>query len=620
MISNNVEKTTFGEKFKSTSSHLLYILKLVRETSLPLFLAMIFTSILDGVLPIINAYIAKNLINELISVIGAKSWAALTTVIGLLVLQFFYLILSRFSSQLKNTITTLSGEMVTNHIKIKISKKTKEIDLADFDRPDFYEKLENANREASSRPITILNATLTLFSNVISTISFVITIAALHPLIPFVLILLALPSAIINFAYRKVTFKYIKDHTTDRRKMNYCTHVLTDKNYNKEIKLLDLHDTFIERYKRIFADYFAGLKKIHVRECVLHMVVYTLSTIFNGLFLLFIVYKVCFDGMPVGDYTLYSTALTSVLTGVSTIVANSSKIYEGTLFIDNMIEFMAVKPEIVANVSPALVPQRGIPHTLEFRNVSFAYPGTTRLIIKNLNLTLQGGKSYALVGLNGAGKTTLIKLMTRLYDPTEGEILLDGKNIKNYDVKELYAIFGIVFQDFSKYAVTARENIVFGDVHSETSEDRLVYAAKESGIHDFFSSLEKGYDTSLIRFFDNDAIDLSIGQWQKVSIARAFYKDSEILILDEPTASLDPIAEADIFKQFDTLREGKTTLFVSHRLSSATAADEIIVMKDGKILERGSHKELMQNEGAYFKLFTLQAEKYLESPNLTLDR
>lgn len=613
MISNNKEKVTFVKKIKSTTGHLLYILKLVKETSLALLLAMVFISILDGVLPILNAYIAKNLINELIKVIGAKSWEVLTPVIGLLILQFCYLILARFSTQLRSTITTLSGEMVTNHIKLKIAKKTEEIDLADFDRPEFYEKLENANREASSRPITILNATLTLFSNIISTIGFVVTIGTLHPFIPFILIILALPSAIINFAYRKITFKYIKEHTTDRRKMNYCTHVLTDKNFNKEIKLLDLHKTFIERYQRLFGEYFAGIKRIHIRESVLHMIVYTLSTIFNGLFLLFVVYKVCFDGMEVGDYTFYSTALTSVLSGVSAIVANSSKIYEGTLFIDNMIEFMAVKPEIIPSVSPAILPSKGAAHTLEFRNVSFSYPGTDRLIIQNLNLTLQGGKSYALVGLNGAGKTTLIKLMTRLYDPTEGEILLDGQNIKNYDVKALYAMYGIVFQDFSKYAVTAKENIVFGDVHTEVNEERLVYAAKESGIHDFLSSLSKGYDSSLIRFFDNDAIDMSIGQWQKISIARAFYKDAEFLILDEPTASLDPIAEADIFKQFDTLREGKTTLFVSHRLSSATAADEIIVMQNGKILERGSHKELMQKEGAYYNLFTLQAEKYLEN-------
>lgn len=613
MIKEKAGKKPFLAKISSTYEHLVYILKLVWETSRLLLIGMIIISILDGILPLMNAYIAGNLVNRLIDALGAKSWAALSNVLGVLILQFIYLIFSRSSTQLKSTLTTLAGEMVTSHIRIKIAKKTEEIDLANFDRPEFYEKLENANREASSRPITILNSTLTLFSNIISTVSFVISLSTLHPLIPLILVILALPSAIINFAYRKITFKYIKEHTTDRRRMNYFTAILTNRDYTKEIKLLDLHDIFIEKYKTLFTVYFNGLKKIHIRETVLHVTIHILSTLFNCLFLLFIAYKVCFDGMLVGDFTIYSTALTSVLSGVAAIVANSSKVYEGTLFIDNMMEFMVVKPEIVPSVSPALIPQKDTAHTIEFLNVSFIYPGTTRKVIDKLNLTLHGGKSYALVGLNGAGKTTLIKLMTRLYDPTDGKILLDGKDIKNYDVKELYAIYGIVFQDFSKYAVTVRENISFGDIHRTYDEERLEYAAKQSAAYDFLSKLPDGYETPLIRFFDKNATDLSIGQWQKISIARAFYKDAEILILDEPTASLDPIAEADIFKQFDTLRSGKTTLFVSHRLSSATAADEIIVMQNGRILEQGDHKLLMQKKGAYYNLFTLQAEKYLEN-------
>lgn len=607
------EKTSFLEKFKGTFSHLSYILKLVWETNKFLLIGMVAISIIDGVLPIMNAFISKTLVNELISIFGSKSLSSLLSVLGILFMQFAYLVLSRMATQFKSTLSTLAGEMVTSHIRVKIARKTEEIDLANFDRPEFYEKLENANREASSRPITILSSTLTLFSSVISTISFVVSLAALNPFIPFLLILLALPSAIINFAYRKITFKYIKEHTTDRRRMNYFTGILTNRDNNKEIKLLDLHDVFIEKYKNLFTVYFNGLKKIHIRECALHILVYILSTLFNCLFLFFIAYKVCFDNLLVGDFTFYSTALTSVLTGVAAIVTNSSKVYEGTLFIDNMMEFMDVKPSIVPNVSPAIIPNKNTAHTIEFKNVSFSYPGVNRKIIDNLNLTLDGGKSYALVGLNGAGKTTLIKLMTRLYDPTEGEILLDGKNIKNYDVKELYSLYGIVFQDFSKYAVTARENITFGAIHQEYNQDRLEYAAKQSASYEFISNLPDKFETPLIRFFDKNATDLSIGQWQKISIARAFYKDSEILILDEPTASLDPIAEADIFKQFDTLRSGKTTLFVSHRLSSATAADEIIVMQGGRILEQGDHKQLMQKQGAYYNLFTLQAEKYLEN-------
>ncbi|MBR5538969.1 MAG: ABC transporter ATP-binding protein, partial [Clostridia bacterium] len=321
----------------------------------------------------------------------------------------------------------------------------------------------------------------------------------------------------------------------------------------------------------------------------------------------------CFNDMLVGDYTLYTGALTSILTAVSSIVNHTSAIYEGTLFIDNMIEFMDVKPTIVPACSPALIPAKGAAHTIEFKNVSFSYPGSTKKVINNLNLVLQGGKSYALVGLNGAGKTTLIKLMTRLYDPTDGDVILDGKNIKDYDVNELYSMYGIVFQDFAKYAVSLRENITFGDIHAVYDEKRIEYAIDQSAAADFVKKLPNGIDTPLMRMFEKNATDLSIGQWQKISIARAFYKDSEILILDEPTASLDPIAEAEIFKQFDALRHGKTTLFVSHRLSSAVAADEIIVMQNGKVIEQGNHHALMKNNGDYCKLFKLQAEKYLEN-------
>ena len=600
-------------KVASASKKLLYILSLVWGTSRFMLIGLVTISILEGLLPSLNAFIASRLINSLVEIFGNKSWDAMYPIISLLILQLIFLVFSRLSSQFKGTLTRLAGELVTGHIKVMIAEKTKEIDLSNYDRPEFYEKLENANREASTRPIAIMSATLSLFSNIISAISFVTILTTLHPLLTIALVVMAAPTAYINFKYKGISFKYVKGHTTERRRMNYFTGALSNKDQVKEIKLLDLHDTFINKYKEIFKSYFTGLKKIMLRENFLHIVAHIFTTVFNCFFLLYVAYQVCFNDMPVGNYTLYTGALTSVLSCVSAIVTHSSTVYEGTLFIDNMIEFMEVKPEIVPTVSPALIPSKGTKHTIEFKNVTFCYPGTSVKVINGLDLKLEGGKSYALVGLNGAGKTTLIKLMTRLYDPTEGEILLDGINIKNYDVKDLYSLYGIVFQDFSKYAVTLRENITFGDIHLPYSEDRVNYAIEQSSAADFVKRLPDGLDTPLVRMFEKNATDLSIGQWQKISIARAFYKDSEILILDEPTASLDPMAEADIFRQFDSLRAGKTTLFVSHRLSSAVAADEIIVMQNGKIIEQGNHHALMENDGDYCKLFKLQAEKYLEN-------
>ncbi len=601
------------KKIRSAAGHLLFIVRLVWDANPALLCGMVALSVLDGVFPLAQAFIAGNLINILVEIAGTHSVENLGRIVFLLVLQLAYMILSRVTSRLSGTMTHLAGLLVTGHIKTVLAKKAKEVDLANFDLPSFYEKLENARAEASSRPVSIINAMLSFCSKLISTVSFTVLLGAVSPLIPLGIVILSLPSAVINFKYKKISYKYIKAHTNERRRMNYCANILTNKDQVKEVKLLRLHDIFIDRYKTLFKAYYTGIKKIFLREDLLHILVHIASTLVNCAFFLFIAYKVCFDNMPVGDYTIYTGALTSILSGIAALVNNSSTIYEGTLFIDNMIDYLKVEPTVVPSVDPPRKPENGIPHTIEFCNVSFAYPGTEPRVIDRVSFKLEGGKSYVLVGLNGAGKTTLIKLMTRLYDPTEGEILLDGVNIKEYDVGELYDLFGIVFQDFAKYAVSLRENITFGDATRPVDEARLEYAAKQSCADEFIERLPRGYDTPLMRFFEDDAVDLSIGQWQKVSIARAFYKDAEILILDEPTASLDPMAEAEIFRQFDTLRAGKTTVFVSHRLSSATDADDIIVMQRGRIIEEGDHKTLMEKGGAYYKLFTLQAEKYLEN-------
>ncbi|MBQ6867521.1 MAG: ATP-binding cassette domain-containing protein, partial [Clostridia bacterium] len=289
----------------------------------------------------------------------------------------------------------------------------------------------------------------------------------------------------------------------------------------------------------------------------------------------------------------------------------SGSIYEGTLFIDNLIAFMNEKQTVVPRISQPHKIEKGIGHTIEFRNVSFRYPGTSRNVLTDVSFTINPGETMALVGLNGAGKTTLIKLLTRLYDPTEGIILLDGKDIRDYELSDLYSTFGIIFQDFGKYAVSAAENIRYGDIHKNADMNEIINAAKQSSAKDYIEKLPDGYDTPLMRIFETNGIELSIGQWQKLAVARAFYADSEILILDEPTASLDPIAEQEIFNQFDALRSSKTTIFVSHRLSSATIANQIIVLENGRLIEKGSHRQLMEQGGKYYQLFSTQAKRYI---------
>jgi ABC-type multidrug transport system fused ATPase/permease subunit len=375
--------------------------------------------------------------------------------------------------------------------------------------------------------------------------------------------------------------------------------------------MLGLSDNFTDRYKEVFAKYFKGLKRLILEETFWNIGATLLTTAVNCVLFVMIAKGVFNGEFEVGYYSLYTGALNSIASGIGTLITTTASIYEGTLFINNMIAFMEQKPGITPIGDKPRDVVRGAPHTIVLENVSFRYPGTDHDVINRVNLTINPGDTVVMVGLNGAGKTTLIKLITRLYDPTEGRILLDGHDIREYDVKQLYDMFGIVFQDFGKYAVSVRDNIAFGEVVRDIEQSDIEQAARRSNASDFIEKLPDKYDTPLMRYFEDNGIELSIGQWQKLAIARAFYSESDILILDEPTASLDPMAEQEIFNQFDELRSDKTSIFVSHRLSSATTANKIVVLRDGMIIETGNHSQLMNAKGEYYKLFSTQAKRYI---------
>ncbi len=608
---------TFGS-IKAFLVRLFYIISLVWETAPWVFIAMVALCVVDGVLPVAGSYITKYLLDGVAGLIGAvKSgdfyedvFVTMRPVLFLFILQFVYLFLRRVLERINGMVTSVAGELVVNHIRLKIMNKAKTVDMRSFDIPEFYEKLENANREAGMRPINILIATFRVISSVISVLSYIVVLATLSPLAPVIIIVAALPGALVNYYFRNKNFRYLRRHSKERRAMNYYADLMVNKDYAKEIKILGLGDTFEAKYRLVFKKYFAGLKSLVIRESVTRIVISLIFTLANCLLFAYVAYDVIFaDGM-IGDYSLYTGALSSVASYVTTLVTATGTIYEGTLFIDNMMAFMREERTVVSTLSEPIKPTRGGEHVIELKNVSFRYPGKENMVLKNLNLEFRTGDSVVLVGLNGAGKSTLIKLITRLYDVTEGEITLDGKNIKEYSPEAYYDMFGIIFQDFGRYAESAAENIRFGDVSREYTKEDIVRAARSGNADDFIASLPDGYDTPLTRIFEENGSELSGGQWQKLSVARAFYKDSDILILDEPTASLDALAEQEIFNQFSELSKGKISIFVSHRLSSAVTAGKIVVIDNGEVIEIGSHEELMAKGGEYFKLFSTQAQRY----------
>lgn len=596
---------------------LFYIFKLVWDTGHWILVLMLLISLFTGVMPVVGAILSKDILNGLQDVIAGQSPAVFwgSAVMFLLIFYFIYRVLNNLVTRLNAAVTRIAGEKVVRHVKVQIMQKAKEIDLASFDMPEFYEKLENANREAGMRPIHVLSATFDAISKFITLISYIVVLTTAPGMwwTAPIMLLISLPTAIISFSYRRKNFNYMRRRSKDRRQMTYYSDLMVNKDMVKEIRMFGLGDTFVERYDSVFDRYYTGMRRLIVRENVWHIVIALISSIVNCAFFALIAMKVFSGEIRIGDYSLYTGALTSIATTVSSLISVSATVYEGTLFIDNLLVFMKEKPTVVPTLKEARSVRMGQPHTIEFVDVSFAYPGTSRLVLEHLNLTLKAGETIALVGLNGAGKTTFLKLLTRLYDPTEGQILLDGHDIREYDTAELYRMYGIIFQDFGKYAVSVSENIAFGDVMRASDGEKVRQAAVQANAEDFIEKLPRAFDTPLMRFFEPDGIELSIGQWQKLSIARAFYSTSDILILDEPTASLDPMAEQEIFNQFERLREGKTTIFVSHRLSSATTASKIVVLEYGRLVEMGSHRELMAKQGKYYELFRTQAGRYLES-------
>lgn len=599
---------------KGFFSRLFYIISLVWEAAPAVLILLMALCVADGLLPIAGAYISRALLNEIAARIGITAtdavWETFRPIIFLFFLEFIYLFLKKVFVQLNRTVTAIAGELVTNHIRLKIIGKAKEVDLSSFDRPEFYEKLENANREAGVRPIGILSATFSVISSCLSAVSFIVVLATLSPIAPLVILLASVPGAVITCLYRNRNFRYLRRHSKERRQMNYYSGILVNKDLAKEVKILDLGDTFTEKYRSVFSRYYAGLKRLIYKEGVSEMLVGLLSVAVHCLLFFYVAYHVVQGEGQIGDYTLYTGALSSIAGYVTTLVSSTAKIYEGTLFIDNMLDFMKEEPQIVASEKTPVLPAAGVPHTLELSHVSFRYPGSDRDVLTDVSLTLHSGEHAVLVGLNGAGKTTLVKLVTRLYDPTEGVILLDGKDIRSYDVKAYHDLFGIIFQDFGKYAESAKENIRFGDACLPPDDEQIRAAAEASDADSFIEKLPEGYNTPLTRMFEEGGIELSGGQWQKLSIARAFYKKGDILILDEPTASLDPLAEQAVFRRFEELSKGKIAIYVSHRLSSAVSASKIVLLDGGRVAECGTHEELMHLGGKYATLFSVQAERY----------
>jgi ATP-binding cassette subfamily B protein len=566
-------------------------------------------NIIQGLVPTSLLWVSKLIVDTVIQGIGTSP-GAFSKSIPLLLLLLTINLLSYFLQSAANVLQTLLGDSLSNRISIKIMDKSVSLDLSHFENPTFYDMLIRAQREASYKPLSIMNHIFDLPKNFIAFGSMVLVLFRLHWLVVLILIIACTLQSISQQKYAKTGYSMIFGQTQDTRKMHYLSGIIASANFFKEIKLYRLGEYLLNKYNLLFNKIYADNRRILLRKNISFFSWSLFGTLnYIGTYA-YIIYRTITKAISVGDLTLYSGAFLQCQSRINGIINNIVSLYENNLYISNLFAFLDLKSNIVAD--PALknplssIVSKGI----TFNRVSFRYPGSNRTILEDLSFHIEPNECVAFVGDNGAGKTTVIKLLARFYDPDQGAILIDGKNIRTLDPLKYQELMGVVFQDYSQFNLTARENIGFGWIREIENTTRIDQAASNSGAKCVIDRLPLGYASVLGKIFD-DGTQLSVGEWQKIAIARAFMRDGKILILDEPTASVDVKTEYEIFEHLKELAKGKITIFISHRFSTVRMADKIFVLENGKVIEQGTHINLMNLHGKYAAMFTMQAERYV---------
>lgn len=605
---------TWAERWNTTKTVFVNIpgaLKLVWEAHPGATVALAVMTLANALLPAGQAWAGKLIVDSVVHSINTKQAVgqAFAITFPYLLMEFGMITVSMVTGQLNTLLQHVINSRLGHMIQITIMRKALTLDLQHFEDADFYDKLQNARREINWRPMAIVNNTFLVIQYFITLLSVIIILLAFSPLVALLLFGTTLPAFISQLRHSKLYFRLLTWHSPEFRRKAYWEHLLTVDHSMKEIKLFGLGEPLLKRYDEQFWEFYKQDAELAHKRTWLSVLWGLVATASFYVAYAWTVWRTLEGAITLGDMTLYLALFRQTQGSFRGIFYSFSQVYESSLFMTNLFSFLNLKSQI-ANRTEQIQPMpTAIRRGIEFRNVSFRYPGKDSWALQNLNLYIAPGEKLALVGANGAGKTTLVKLLTRLYEPTEGQILLDGVDLREYDLRELHERIGVIFQDFVRYHLTARENIGFGQIKALDDEARIVSASQRGGADTVISELEQGYDTMLGRWF-NQGQELSGGQWQKIALGRAFMRDGEVLVLDEPTAALDAEREYEIFQRFRELTEGKIALLISHRFSTVRMADRIAVLEGGRVTELGSHQELLALGGTYARLFNLQAEGY----------
>lgn len=584
--------------------------ELVWSTSRALTVGLALFTVAAGALPALAAYLGQLIVDAVVAAIAVyQETQAIESerVLTLVVYEAIVITLLTGCQRGISVIQSLLRAQLGQRVNVMILEKALQLQLSHFEDSEFYDKLTRARREASSRPLSLVNRTFGLIQNGISLISYGVLLVQFSPWIMMILVGGALPVFLAETKFSGDAFRLFRWRSPERRMQMYLETVLAREDSAKEVKLFQLGPLLLQRYREIFDKLYSADRDLTLRRDFWGFILGLIGTFaFYGAYA-WIVLATISTRISLGQMTMYLAVFKQGQSAVSASLTAISGMYEDNLYLSNLYEYLEQETP----------PQRGDAHAgpnpgdgVRFEDVSFTYPGTDYPALENIDLHLRPGTSLALVGENGSGKTTLIKLLARLYDADSGRILLDGLDIRNWNADTLRQRIGIIFQDFMRYQMLLGENVGAGDVNFFSDEERWQNAAEKGMATDFIGRLPESYNTQLGRWFKGGR-ELSGGQWQKIALARAFMREkADILVLDEPTAAMDARAEASIFEHFRQHASNKITILISHRFSTVRMADTIVVMDQGKIIEQGSHRELLERDGHYAHLFRLQAKGY----------
>ena len=564
---------------------------------------------LQGTLPLASLYLIKLIIDTLTEGYGAgdPSFVLQETILYLGLIAVIIIIIA-ICDALDEMINTAQTQRIVDHVEAALYRKAIEIDMEYYEDSHYHNVLQRAQRDAKSRPNLILRHSTKVIQNSVSLIAMLSLLLSLNWIIVVILFATVLPMMRVRFKYADEMYNWHQQRTKIRRKANYFGRLMCNNRFAKEIRLFGSGSFFIERFLSLKKGLYQEQLRIIKRQSLANIIVQTLAGLLLPAIYGFVIYQIVQGELKIGDLVIYHQVFQRGQNALTVLVRNLSLLYTDNLFIANFNEFLELKPKIREPEKPKALPQP-IQREITFKGVSFQYPNTERTALKNVNLTIRPGETIALVGENGSGKTTLVKLICRLFDVSSGRITIDGIDIREIPTKDLHHQISVIFQDFAHYDLSAQENIWLGNVDLDPDDPRILSAAQRSGADAVIRALPKGYQTILGKQFDGGD-ELSGGQWQKIALARAFARDSQVIVLDEPTSAMDPKAEERIFQHFKTLMKGQTAVLVTHRLSTVKMADCIYVMSDGSIVERGTHSDLMKLKGLYADLFETQAKNY----------